>query len=365
MTSPKEQRRHARLQKSLQLSTPPAFTDPRIKRRAEKVLDFAYDLMLRPKSERGMKATEYYKVIGTIGRGPSAYFDTLFRKIGYYTKGTTYIYSPIEQRVQRCANAIGYTNGLVRAANRKGYSFLNDPGPRAALPRTGSRLYPWWSWMKKEVRFELFLAEHGKGYDYDIEAAKPTVTLQAWKKLMREHKPEALEKAECKLPAWTALVADRRAYREKMAREVGITVEQAKDVCQIVLNSGYASPVKKNAICETIGEEATKRLMDSKMYVQLRADFRTFWQELKGLGVVPDMLFDLRPGEAVSEFYNKIEDEVMSVVANELANQRVWFIHDGFMTTEQVDVKSIEQAIMFHTGYDIKLEETDLCKSER
>lgn len=367
--SNREARRQERLIKSLKLSKAPAFTDPRIKRRAEKVLDFAYDLRLLPSGERGMKATEFYGIIGKIGRGPSDYFNTMFRKVGYYSKlavagqASTYKYRPIMPRVQKCADAIGYKDGLLKAAQRKGYSFLNDPGRRSELRRTGHRVYPWWALMEHKARHELFVAEHGKGWDYDIEAAKPTVTLQAWTRLLRSLKPEALKKPECKLPAWNALVADRRAYRENMAEEAGITVQQAKEVCQIVLNSGYASPVSKNAICEILGVESTKRLMGCATYLRLRADFRVFWAELKGLDAEIDVLMDLKPGEAMSHFYNKIEDEIMDVVDRELSNRGIWFIHDGFMSANQIDTKSIEEAILFETGYSIKFEESDLCQS--
>lgn len=357
----REQRRRDRLAKSLKLQAVPNLKDPRLVRRATQVLDFAYDLQIVPHGRRAMRATELYKITGTPRPGaktdPAGYFKTLFRQLGSYSKGSefkdasTYVYMAIPHRVTRLAEAIGYKDGLVRAAHRKGWSFLNAPGPRSELRRTGDRVYPWWALMQRDVRVELFVAELGQGYDYDIEAAKPTVTLQAWKKQF----PTAPT-----LKTWERLVADRKTFRVTLADEVGITVEQAKDVCQTVLNGGWASPVKKNGICEAIGEAATRRLMESSIYQNLRADFKTFWTVLKESGTVPEIL---SAGEAGSLFYNRIEDEIMSVVAEELKTQDVWFIHDGFMTKDKIHKARIEEAIFFRTGYDVHLEETDLCKS--
>lgn len=357
MTVQKEQRRLERLAKSLKLRTPPSFSDPRIHRRAEKVLEFAYDLMFVPQGQQALHSKEYYKIIGTIGRGPAAYFDTLFAKVGSYSKGSpakagqTYKYRPRRDRVQRCADAAGYTDGLLKAAARAGRSFRTAPGPRAQLPRTGDRVYPWWALMPSDIRKELFVLEHGKGFDYDIEAAKPTVTLQAWEKLF----PEAPV-----LKTWRRLVNDRKTFRQELADAAGITEDQAKFVCQVVLNGSWASPVSKNGICERIGEAGTRRVMESKLYQNLRADFKIFWDYLKDSGTIPA---GLEVGAACSRFYNQIEDEIMNVVAEELKTQDVWFIHDGFMTSTEINRTALQEVVKFKTGYDIRFDQTDLCNS--
>lgn len=373
----REERRKERLAASVQLAELPDFSEPRRRRRAETVLDFAYDLRLAAHGTRAMKATEFYKIIGTRGRSTAIYFATLFRQVGAYgvyvgdgiehkARKSTYKYQAVPHRVSRLAKAVEYTDGLVKAAGRKGWSFLTPPGPRSELPRTGDRVYPWWALMPADARHELFVAEHGQGFDYDIEAAKPTVTLQAWQRLMKAHRPAALKSAECKLPTWTELVKNRTAFRERLADEVDISVEQAKGVCQTVLNGGWAAPVTANGICELIGRDATLRLIENATYKALRADFQVFWRELKELNELAGL--DLiatgeSPGQSVSTFYNRIEDEVMSAVAEELKGWDVWFIHDGFMTKDKIPTTVAEKAIFLRTGYQVKLEEADLCKS--
>lgn len=370
----REMRRKERLAASVQLAELPDFSEPRRRRRAETVLDFAYDLRLAPHGTRAMKATEFYKIIGTKGRSTAIYFATLFRQVGAYgaragdgdALKSTYKYQAVPHRVSRLANAVEYTNGLVKAAGRKGWSFLTHPGPRSELPRTGDRVYPWWALMPSDARHELFVAEHGQGFDYDIEAAKPTVTLQAWQRLMKAHKPAAPKSAECKLPMWTELVKNRTAFRKRLADEVEISVEQAKGVCQTVLNGGWAAPVPSNGICELIGRDATLRLMENATYKALRTDFQVFWRELKNLNELAGL--DLiamgeSQGQSISTFYNRIEDEVMTVVAEELKSWDVWFIHDGFMTKDRIPKAEVEKSIFLRTGYQVKLEEADLCKS--
>jgi hypothetical protein len=69
-------------------------------------------------------------------------------------------------------------------------------------------------------------------------------------------------------------------------------------------------------------------------------------------------------GQSISTLYNKIENAIMEVLARELAGVDHWFVHDGFMTKSQISKPGLEDAIKVQTGYDIKLEKTDLCQSE-
>ena len=382
----KEERRKRRLAMTLQLSTLPEVSDPRIERRALTVLDYAYDLRVSPGGARAIRATDLYEVTGTPRasnpKAPANYFKTLFRQVGSFTAGDgTYKYVAVARRVDRLASTLDYQDGLSRAAAKRGWSFHEAPPPRASLPRTGDRVYPWWAQMASEVRHALFIEQHGQGFDYDIEAAKPTVTLQAWRKLMQQYKPAALKKAECSLPAWTALVADRTAFRSRMSMEAKISMAQAKEVCQVVLNGGWVAPHRENGLFKILGEAGCRRVAEAQTYKALREDFKVFWrnlQELDGLAMlglvdswtVADESGDPRTittstGQALMAFYTRIEDQIMFAVEEILSSRNIetWFIHDGFMTKAKIAKAEVEQHVFLRAGFHIKLEEIDLCKS--
>lgn len=222
--------------------------------------------------------------------------------------------------------------------------------------------------MQSEVRHELFLAEHGRLFDYDIEAAKPTVTLQAWRRLMQTHQPNRLRDPTCTLPTWSRLVADRTAFRTELAAEVTISMGNAKAVCQAVLNGAWASPHPSNSICAELGRDTTLRLMDSAMYKALRADFQVFWSELQVLNRMANLMLipeGASPGQAISLLYNQIEDEIMSAADSffEREGRHVWFVHDGFMSDVDICRSGLEEFISHETGYAIRFEMKRLCKS--
>jgi hypothetical protein len=347
--------------KALTLGKPPNLKDPRIERRAKAVLALAYDIQLSPEGMKRLHNERLYAVIGQPNRSPGSYFKTLFIPASPYSKdGRSYGYVTNSERVQKLADALGVTNGLADAAHRAGKSFLTPPGPRASQPRTGDRYYPWWVTMRREHRIELFLQEHGQGFDYDLEAAKPALTLQVWRKLMAEHRPIQLKHSEaCRLPTWTALVADRKAFRQRLAAEVEITEEHAKWVCQSVLNSGVASP-RNASYVERLGVPATKRLMANDLYQGLRADFQTFWRRLRELPV--NFGEAKTAGEALSAFYNDLERRVMDVIEQRLpADTPAWFIHDGFMTVTPVDTDALERAVQDQLNLSIRIDCTTMA----
>lgn len=347
---------------SLALLQKPDLTDPRVLKRALKVLDLAYDIQMLPKAVKRMGANEFYKVIGQPNRNPGTYFKHLFEHSAPYSKGgASFEYRTNRDRVDALAKELQVQKGLTAAAHRAGKSFKDPVPKRSDLPRTGDRVYPWWALMKRDLRLELFVQEHGVCYDYDLEAAKPTVTLQVWNTLMHEKKPILMKHSDaCKLPAWTALVSNRSEFREKFSREAGITLAQAKWVCQSVLNGGVASPLNQSYLDE-LGRDATMRVQDAPMYQALRADFQVFWKHLKELGI--EFQGARSAGEVLSRLYNQIEDQIMNVIENEIQTP-IWYVHDGFMSATEIDVPALERAIAEKTKFSVKLEMTKISREQ-
>lgn len=351
---------------SLTLGTVPDFSkDPRRRKKALQALDLCYEIDLAPGGKKGYTASELRKILGNASSKNTdlaAYLHTLIRQIGFYSKsGITYEYQTVPHRVMRLERILGVERGFLTFAEATGRTFRTCP-PRSSYRITGDRHYNWWTNTRKEVRQKLFLATHGVLYDYDLEAAKPTVILQAWRRWMAQHHPMDIRLFDkCQVPTWSELVYNRRAFREALAHQVGISTSEAKAVCQTVLNSATASPHPENGICQLIGTDATKRLMENDLYRGLQADFKTVWSYFKKLA---------EPGQTAGEFmsaiYNRHERRVMDAIDEVLREAQVdaWYVHDGFMCTRKVDVTSLESEIKARTGMTLKLEE-QIFEAER
>ena len=327
--------------------------DPRRRRAALRALDLAHELDMSPNGQRGITAKELRKILGNASSSRfAAFLHTLFDQRGYYsTAGACYEYQPVHHRVERLERILGVQGGFLAYAETAGKSFRVAP-PLSEYTRTGDRHYHWWTNMRREARQRLFLQTHGRMFDYDLEAAKPSLTLQAWNRWMQQHHPVQFQSnPDCRLPTWTRLVSNRTAFRAEMALECGISKDDAKKVCQNVLNGAWASADARNGICQLVGRAATHRIMASELYLGLRKDFRVMWSFFKKSKTVQGQT----AGQCMSAFYNRLEMQVMAVIADTV-KVPAWFIHDGFMTHDQVDVAELVEAVKFSTGYDVKVE---------
>lgn len=320
-------------------------------------LELCYELQLSPTGCRAMSVGELRKILGSSNNDLTRYLHTLVRQVGAYTiGGATYKYSAVDERVSKLEQALNVGSGLQVYAEAHGKSFKEAP-TRSEYKCTGDRHYNWWTNMRKDLRQKLFLDTHGVLYDYDIEAAKPTLTLQAWRNWMDINFPTDHKHLDaCKLTTWSELVNNRTQFRAALSHEVGISDAEAKVVCQNVLNSAFASTHHENGICEAIGKEATERLMKCELYVGLRADFKTMWSYLKKLAPP-----GTTAGQYMSRFYDALERKVMDVIERELEVD-AWFIHDGFMTCKEVNTDILEAKVRDETGWNVKLE---MKKEER
>lgn len=326
-------------------------SDPRVRRTALKGLEFLGDLSTW-REPKMIAASTLRKELGNTSRGIGKVLAACLWRHGAYdpVHGKSFRYSVDPEAFERLEAKLGTKWDIVSWAAAKGWTFTTAPPPRDKQPRTGDRVYSWWVTMNKARRLELFARELGGGFDYDIEAAKPTLILQAFDKHMAEqHTSVAYD-----LSTWRAYVADRSAVRQRLMDDLGLSKEQAKQVCQDVLNSAVAAVHPKNGIFQRLGEAKTRVLLEHPIYQGLASDFSYYWQHVKELNDLK-----LSAGEFTSAWYNKLEWEVMNVVEAEL-NQPGWFVHDGFMTARAVDSSAICAAVKARTGYDIKLSETPI-----
>jgi hypothetical protein len=183
-------------------------------------------------------------------------------------------------------------------------------------------------------------------YDYDIQAAMPTLVLQSVSKDWRQD-----------FPKWAMYLGSRIHFREKVAAEYGISVSQAKGLFQGLFDLRTFNGLR-SGISELIGIEKCKRAMADEFLSGLRKEAVRAWKAV-GLEKRTD-------GAERFAYYEQIEQTVMHAIfdAANAHGVRFWPFHDGFTLLEVGkrirDLDAMSRFVKDQTGYSSLLEQTRL-----
>lgn len=309
---------------------------------------------------RQISAKELTKLLGNQCKPLGAYLRLGLIQFGYYSveNHQSYSYRPNKEFCKRLRAELGLTSDTRLTPAPKSDKVFVPCRREYQGTRKGFRLYPWWSYMNSQEKKDRFLAQFDKYFDYDIEVARPTILLQMYEKKCN---PFLLGNSnKHKLNTWRLMVEDRTTFRQKIADDVGATYEEIKDVLQSVTNGGYVSTSPCNSACKKLGSISAYKLKNHELYIGLREDFKT----MRGVLFPNVSAADVK--KAMWALYERTEDKVMSLVDSELAKMGVdaWFIHDGFFTHTEVDVKALEKSIQSKINLSLKIERKEHLKGK-
>lgn len=202
--------------------------------------------------------------------------------------------------------------------------------------------------LKRETKHD-FWTKAGYSHDYDIEACAPTILLQ----LATKYNLHPLASAPIR-----AYLDNKDAFRQRIAALVDIPVQDAKRLINSLFNGARLAA---NPFC------AAFRLLGSKDKMQLLQDDR----EVRALRVAVKSMWSAiarKTDEDVSSsrgkwaLYFKWERRVLDAIKLELDEMDVQYFteHDGFRTTEEVDVARLEKAIFYATRLEMKIEKNEI-----
>jgi hypothetical protein len=172
-------------------------------------------------------------------------------------------------------------------------------------------------------------------------------------------------------------MAHKKDVRGEIATEVGITIEQTKTCLLAVMYGARTSTWHENAIPETVGVDAARRLNQLPLFANIAADVRQ-----AGAAILAHIKPN-RQGGLVNVFgksmpiqettNGKIKKKAWSKLLAHLVQgveakairacievdpaAVVLIQHDGFTATRQLNVAKMERAILDATGYTLPLEE--------
>lgn len=357
--------------KSLTLSTyQPNFNDPRVHARVETVLAFCKTMLIqrRAKPISSKDLTKHFGNQNSKLGGRLRY--KLLQQEGTYAPGShSYSYSLKQAGYAELAASIGQEVQTDVGVARELYGEIASGAvaPQYTEPTIGARRYTPVQNLPKSLRAQVF-----KGwFDYDIEAAAPTLVYQLACKIYRGLYPA---KTEQPFSSIARLVEDRTRVRKHVADITGLDVPTAKGVVVALLFGAKLVPHQKQAIYRLVG-------MDWSIIDQLKADpfvsafrreARSMWQFVlmdetakNGRARVnggPVVLKAATKSKQRMAVYLRLERQVIDVVETLLQNDRSVpvLIHDGFMVRSRIDVREFERAVQEKTGYSIRLAESQV-----
>ena len=161
---------------------------------------------------------------------------------------------------------------------------------------------------------------------------------------------------------------NKTTIRSSIANQAGISVTAAKTCLVALMYGARSSTWHENAIPSEIGEEASKRLYVSPLFMGLSDDIA------KARAAVMSKCLKTRTGSIVNAFGKSIpgkksqeqkmahllqgvEAKALQAVVNQYPDDIVLVQHDGFVSTTRLDKSAISNAIFAATGYRLELEE--------
>ena len=336
----------------------PNFRDPRIVRAAKKALSYV-ELYTKSTVVSWISQRELYKHFGNTSRPLGRWLQTqlLVTRDNYFNPltGQCKKYSKRKEGVE-----------LVK-------QLINEPDFEAVIPNdiqqsiiTGDFVYTDKSnrsWTPAQFiprrQRDSMLNNEGYRYHYDIEAAAPRMLVQRAK----------FFDPNLKLPHLDDYINNRSQVRDVIAKNCGITKEQAKTVVNAVLQGSVISKYRNGKLFMALNQDydAVTRLQNDITTQNLVKDIRALWQALKCEFPVKYLTDSLGRTKSVritskqkSGYYRELEEQVGKVIRKILKKESVRYlwIHDGWRCDKVLDPARIESEVRRKTGLVIKLEWT-------
>lgn len=343
---------------------------PRVRARIEGVLQFCkpYFLVRKPTPIASATLT---KVFGNQNSPQAARLRamTLEQSGTYKPKVHSYSYRVKRKGYNDLAILIGMPpqTDAEMATELYGGIAAGNEIPEYTEPTKGARRYHAVQNLPKSLRAEVF-----KGwFDYDIEAAAPTLVYQLASSVYRKLSPE---RTDVPYPSVKKLVDDRTAVRQHIADVAGVDFTTAKGVVVALFFGAKLVPHEKQAIFRLVSSDrdVIAKLKNDPFVKAFRRDVSAMWVLLLMDENARNGVQGFRTGVVVPKpetkskqrmaMYLRLERQVIDVVEAELLRDGAVpvLIHDGFMVQGKINKARFESAIQRETGFVIRLAEAQV-----
>lgn len=197
-------------------------------------------------------------------------------------------------------------------------------------------------------------------YEYDISNCHYSIVSQ----MARKH-------GFC-CPAIDAYLLDKDGFRRRVAAQVGITVDQAKQCLLAILYGARRNPSEHNSIPQEIGSERARSFYDmaevATLFTELQGARRAIlrnWTRSGNARLVNDFgrAVDPKqtPEQQLAHLTQGVEARALLTCVNLAPSQIVLLQHDGFVSTSPLNMDELTNRICDATGYRFSMEEVHIA----
>jgi hypothetical protein len=173
-------------------------------------------------------------------------------------------------------------------------------------------------------------------------------------------------------PAIANYLANKEATRSGIAQRVGITYEDVKECLLATVYGAPQSEWKDASIPKVVGEEKAWRLYRDKGFAALARDItegrRAILAAHRGKRLANALGLSINaaasPKQRLAHLLQGVEAQALRAVQAVYPKEIVLLIHDGFVSTVQLDTARLEAVIRAETGYDLRLSEKHIGNAE-
>lgn len=213
---------------------------------------------------------------------------------------------------------------------------------------------------KRSVLFAI----NGMPHEYDISAAAPNILYQLHKTVPLKTGPRGgyiSGYRGIELPVVEKYLENKKEFREFIRKEFGISYDMAKTIINALFNGARRNTQSK--LFDEIGRNKIlmHRLQKYVLFNKLVEEVSEIWRVLAALH--PERYNkdgDKQKLDAKQryEIYFEREHQIIEVVRNYCRDKgiRVFTIHDGYITSDEIDVVDLQSEILKQTGFDLLLE---------
>lgn len=326
------------------------------------------------KDARPISKTELFGVFGNTSRQPGKALKELFLEVAdpYYNMNTG---SCIKYRKNRSG-----INWVKQQLGLKNFVPVLDSALDQQLASgeieykdKSQRLWSKFQFIEKSIRNPL-LKSKGYHWDYDIEAAAPTLLYQYSQRLYQQQWLKLNQTKKLRRPhkfvanSIDTYINNRSAIRQQIALDCECSVDDVKKTINALFQGGVLSIYKDSKLFQDLGCDYRKisALKNNKFLCDIKKEIKQMWSIIKEElpvryrtdknGVSKRVAVS---GRDKSGVYMNIEREIAEVIRGHLketSNRHLW-IHDGWSCAKRVYSEELISEVRRKTGYLIKLTE--------
>jgi len=166
-------------------------------------------------------------------------------------------------------------------------------------------------------------------------------------------------------PGIAHYLTNKKAVREQLAQDIGISLEQVKMCLLAIMYGARANTWHENAIPNEIGRLAAQGLYAHPLFQGIAQDIK------EGRRLILDnwptrrttLLNDMdkriskkeKPEKKLAHLLQGIEAKALRAVIQAMPHDVLLLMHDGFVTSKRINIRNMERVVRDETGYNLSL----------